>query len=159
MPKRAPYPFSPSESLVDWLKRTEELRLIAYLDSKGVPTIGYGHTRGVRLGDVCTAEQADDWLLEDLRAAVSEVNRLCGALPLVQGQVDCLISFEFNTGGLEIGSPPHPSRVLAALLDRRWFDAGEEILHWNWSGGDEIYGLFNRRIDELDFYRSDRWIE
>ena len=39
----------------------EGCRLTAYPDQGGVPTIGYGHTFGVALGDTCTQEQAEEW--------------------------------------------------------------------------------------------------
>lgn len=51
----------------------ESCRLLAYLDSKGVPTIGWGHTAGVHLGMTCTQEQADTWLKQDVQTAVNEV--------------------------------------------------------------------------------------
>lgn len=44
----------------------EGLRLKAYLDFAGVWTIGFGHTHGVRKGDACTLEQAEEWLEDDL---------------------------------------------------------------------------------------------
>jgi len=43
----------------------ESCRLTAYPDAGGIPTIGWGHTAGVKLGDTCTREQADAWLAED----------------------------------------------------------------------------------------------
>lgn len=37
-------------------------RVAAYLDAVGVPTIGYGHTANVYLGQIITAEQAENFL-------------------------------------------------------------------------------------------------
>ena len=48
--------------------RMEGLRLTAYKDAAGVPTIGYGHTRGVRMGDRIT----EDWARELLRQDVAD---------------------------------------------------------------------------------------
>ena len=44
------------------IKKWEGLRLEAYLCPAGVPTIGWGHTKGVKLGDKITLEQAEDFL-------------------------------------------------------------------------------------------------
>ena len=44
----------------------EGLRTKAYLDSVSVPTICWGHTRGVRLGDEKTKEECKELLGEDL---------------------------------------------------------------------------------------------
>jgi GH24 family phage-related lysozyme (muramidase) len=43
----------------------EDVRLVAYKDTGGVWTIGWGHTAGVKQGDTCTTAQADAWLAED----------------------------------------------------------------------------------------------
>ena len=48
-----------SQKGVDFIKAHEALRLKAYQDSKGVWTIGWGHTKGVKPGDVITREQAE----------------------------------------------------------------------------------------------------
>ena len=41
------------------IKKFEGLRLKAYVCAAGVCTIGYGHTAGVKPGDVITEAQAD----------------------------------------------------------------------------------------------------
>ncbi len=135
---------------------SEALRLSAYLDTGDVPTIGWGHTRGVKLGDTCTEEQALVWRREDCAIAEGEVNRLCGGMPLTQGMYDCLVSFEFNTGGLVLEGGA-PSKVLLALQERRWADAGEEMLKWNIDNGRTLQGLFRRRLEELRMYASEKW--
>ena len=86
----------PSEQLIQKLMTFEGLRLLAYLDAAGVPTIGYGHTRGVKMGDRITAY----WACELLRRDVDEVCREVMALGVVktQGQLDALVSFAFNLG-------------------------------------------------------------
>ena len=58
------------------IARSEGCRLKAYRCPAGVPTIGWGHTRGVKMGDTCTQEQADAWFLEDLSEFTEGVRRL-----------------------------------------------------------------------------------
>jgi lysozyme len=51
------------------IKEFEGLKLAAYLDGAGVPTIGYGHTHEVSPGMSCTEAEADAWLDTDLLVA------------------------------------------------------------------------------------------
>ncbi|MGA1554172.1 MAG: lysozyme, partial [Burkholderiaceae bacterium] len=48
------------------IKKFEGCELKAYLCPAQVWTIGYGHTASVNEGDVCTQEDADRMLSEDL---------------------------------------------------------------------------------------------
>ncbi len=48
-----------SKAGIDLIKKYEGLRLSSYVDSAGVWTIGYGHTGGVKMGDVITKEEAE----------------------------------------------------------------------------------------------------
>ena len=46
---------------LELIKSFEALRLEAYLPTPDdVPTIGYGHTKGVQMGDTCTEEEAEE---------------------------------------------------------------------------------------------------
>ncbi|MGL4675515.1 MAG: lysozyme, partial [Wohlfahrtiimonas sp.] len=46
---------------IELIKEFEGCKLKAYQDSVGVWTIGYGHTKNVRKGDVITQTQADQF--------------------------------------------------------------------------------------------------
>lgn len=70
----------------------------AYLDPVGIPTIGYGHTKGVQLGQVITVAQAEKFLLEDAQEAENIVRSKI-KVKLTQNQFDALVSHTFNTGG------------------------------------------------------------
>ena len=81
----------------------EGLYLVAYLDSRNVPTIGYGRIeyddgRKVQLGDTCTAEQAEQWLQEDIEHDGAHYVRAWAKSPLTQNQFDALTDFTFNRG-------------------------------------------------------------
>lgn len=80
----------------DLIKREEALRLQAYLCPAGVPTIGYGHTRGVAIGQTITEAQAEQFLSDDLAVAEAGVERLA---PLANdNEFSALVSFAFNLG-------------------------------------------------------------
>ncbi len=82
---------------IDLVKHFEGLRLKAYLCPAGVPTIGYGHTAGVKMGQTITEAQADAFLAADLAAAAADVDRLV-KVPLNGDQRGALSSFVFNLG-------------------------------------------------------------
>lgn len=58
------------------IKNFEGCRLVAYQDSVGVRTIGYGHTKGVKQGDKITLDQADEYLKQDVIGAAGDVSLL-----------------------------------------------------------------------------------
>lgn len=87
---------------IELIKQFEGLRLKAYRDSGGKWTIGYGHTGGVKSGDVITAQQANDFLIRDIKMAENAINGL--NLNLTQNQFDALVSFVFNVGTGNFGT-------------------------------------------------------
>ena len=82
---------------IDLIKQFEGLELTAYHCSAGVPTIGYGHTRGVSLGDSCTEAQAEAMLVKDLEDTERQVIFYTKSL-LTQNQFDALVSWTYNLG-------------------------------------------------------------
>lgn len=86
-----------SEGGLQKLSVREGRELKAYRDSKGILTIGVGHTGPeVRDGLVWTEEQVDAALAKDVKWAEDAVNSV--SQPLTQNQFDALVSFTFNVG-------------------------------------------------------------
>lgn len=125
----------------------EGLRLEAYLDTGGVPTIGYGHTAGVRMGQKITKEQALKFLDEDIAEAVEAVNYLV-KVSLTQNQFDALVDFTFNVGSGALGS----STLLRKLNVGDYEGAAQELLRWNKDNGKVIAGLTRRREAERKLF-------
>jgi lysozyme len=134
---------------IDLIKEFEGCRLVAYLDSVDVPTIGYGHTRGVKIGDVCTAEQADAWLLEDLKDAEACVNGAV-TVPLTQPEFDACVSLVFNIGCGNF----RRSTLLRKLLDSDYDGCSLEFARWNKAGGKVLAGLTRRREAERELFEK-----
>lgn len=87
-----------SEAGVKALMLREGKRNKAYLDVKGIPTIGVGHTGpGVYIGLAWTDQQIEDALADDLKEAEDCINKYV-TVPLTQNQFDALVSFVFNIG-------------------------------------------------------------
>lgn len=71
----------------------------AYIPVPGdVPTIGFGSTGGVELGDTISVPDALGRLMRDVGDAESAIGR-CVKVPLTQGEYDAYASFAFNIGG------------------------------------------------------------
>jgi lysozyme len=134
---------------LELLKGHEGLRLKAYLDTGDVPTIGYGHTRGVKMGDTCTKEQALQWLDEDADIAENDVNRLVKApFGLNQNQFDALVSFVYNIGGDEFST----STLLRKLNAGDYTGAAKQFGRWIYDNGKIVNGLVLRRADERELF-------
>ena len=125
------------------IQQFEGLRLEAYLDSVGKPTIGYGSTKGVQMGDEITQAQAVELLAADVERHADGVRRLVD-VPLTQNQFDALVSLVFNIGvGAFKGST-----LLRKLNAGDYQGAANEFLRWTYAGGEELRGLARRREAE-----------
>ena len=125
----------------------EGCKLMAYPDSKGIPTIGFGHTRNVHLGDSCTQEQADAWLDSDVQGAVYTVNHYV-AINLSQPEFDALVDLVFNIGTSAFAN----STMLRLLNCGDLIGASLEFEKWDHAGGVVVAGLLRRRVAErLEF--------
>jgi lysozyme len=128
-------------------ERFEGCRLVAYQDSKGVWTIGYGHTRNVFMGMTCTQSQAEAWLVQDIATAEYAVNRLV-KIPLTQPEYDALVDFAFNAGSHNLETSTLLKRVNAGDIQ----GAADEFHKWDHCGGVELAGLLRRRLAERELF-------
>ncbi|MCW0320093.1 lysozyme [Pantoea dispersa] len=136
-----------SNNGINLIKRFEGLRLEAYRDSVGIPTIGYGHTHGVKMGDVITGAQADDFLREDLKVAELTINTNA-KVKLTQGQFDALASFVFNLGSGNFVK----STLLKKLNTGDYAGVADEFGKWVNAGGKKLPGLVKRRAAEREVF-------
>lgn len=87
-----------SDAGLSRLEDREGVRYKAYLDSKGIPTIGVGHTGPeVYLGLVWSADQVKVAVEKDVKRCEDAINLYC-VQQLKQYQFDALVSFIFNVG-------------------------------------------------------------
>lgn len=125
------------------LKASEGCKLEAYLDTGRVPTIGFGHTKGVRLGQVITQAEADAFLAEDVHWAEEAVHKLV-KVPLTENQFSALVSLVFNIGLGQFAK----STMLRLLNAKEFTAAAEQFLRWTHDNGKELSGLVKRRKAE-----------
>ncbi len=111
-----------------------------------VPTIGFGTTEGVKMGDRIDPVRAVQKLAEDADETAAGVDRCVGDVPMYPHERAAYLSLAYNIGvGAFCGS------TLAMKLRRQPPDyqgACREILRWNKVGGREVRGLTVRREAE-----------
>ena len=91
---------------MDWKEREAEeilldegLKLRAYRDTVGVPTIGVGHTKGVKDGDIITKKQAIAFLREEMEDAIEDAKSLCLDWENMSGpRKGVMVNMAFNLG-------------------------------------------------------------
>lgn len=131
------------------IRRFEGLRLLAYKCPAGIPTIGYGRTEGVKMGQSITKERAEELLLEDVAACEAAVDRLV-KVPLAHGQFDALVDFAFNLGAGRL----EESTLLRLLNARNYSAAAAEFDRWTRAGGQVLPGLVRRRAAERALFEG-----
>ena len=142
----------PSERGLALIRQFEGLRLSAYRCAAGVLTIGWGTTKGVKMGQTITRDEADRLLLEDAQRFADHVKALV-KVPLNQNQTDALVSFVYNVGPAAFGKSTMLKLINQGLLE----DAANQFVRWNRAGDQVLAGLTRRRMAERDlFLRADK---
>lgn len=132
------------------IRRFEGCRLTAYLDAVGIPTIGWGETKGVKMGDKITQAQADDRLLTRYDEFQAKVVKLV-THRITDNQLGALVCFAYNVGVTAFAK----STLLKKLNAGDVKGAASEFLRWNKAGGKVLNGLTKRRVAERDLFLTD----
>ena len=132
---------------IELIQKWEGCRLTAYLCPAGVCTIGYGHTKTAKFGQVISQETANQLLKKDLLQFENAVNSLVH-VPLTQNQFDALVSFVFN-----VGINAFKTSTLKKVLNQgNYQEAGAQFTKWIYGGGKKLPGLVNRRREERKLF-------
>ncbi|TBV12770.1 lysozyme [Stutzerimonas kirkiae] len=123
----------------------EGRNLAAYLDPVGIPTICYGSTQGVKIGQTRTAEECDALLATELGEAITTVDRLARG-PLPDTRRAALGSFVYNVGAGAF----ERSTLLRKLNAGDVAGACAELSRWVYAGGRKLGGLVKRRSAERE---------
>lgn len=123
-----------------------------YYCPAGVLTIGYGHTNlggvppTIDNSTIFSQEECDRVLAADMSRFEKRVFKILGGQVLNQSEIDALVSFDFNTGGLDRSSIP------AKIKSGRREQVSETLARWNKAkvNGEltELAGLTRRRKAE-----------
>lgn len=142
-----------TEAGAAFIKGFEKLRLQAYMPtSDDVPTIGWGRTHGVKMGDTCTEQQANDWFaLEDVAWAERCVERsILPDVVVTDAEFDALVSLCFN-----IGCPNFQGSTVLRLVNSGSEDEASirrAFGLWDKQKGVVLGGLVKRRAAEVEMF-------
>jgi lysozyme len=136
------------------IKKFEGCELDAYEDAVGIPTIAYGRTKNVTMGDSCSIEQAEDWLAEEMPEYEGYINSNV-EVDLEQYQFDALCSWVYNLGPNNLKS----STMLKVLNEGKYSEVPAQIKRWNRAGGNVLEGLTRRREAEALLFQNKEWYE
>lgn len=122
----------------------EGFRSEAYVPVPGdVPTIGFGSTTGVQMGDKISVPEALGRLQKDVHIAEETVRR-CVKVPLAQREFDVYSAFAYNIGGSAFCN----STLVRKLNSEDYQGACAELKRWVYVDGRVVQGLVNRREAE-----------
>lgn len=123
----------------------EGLKTKAYRDVVGIPTVCFGETRGVKMGDQYTVEECKI-MLGDALAEFETGMRRCLTNPdkIPDKPYVAFLSLSYNIGTGAFCKSTLVRKANAGDLK----GACDAILSWNRAGGRVIQGLVNRRQDE-----------
>lgn len=108
-----------------------------------VPTIGFGTTADVKMGDRISPPKALERALRDVGKFEGAV-RQCITVPLHQHEYDAALQLSYNIGARAFCN----STVVKRFNAQDYAGACDAFLMWNKAGGRVIPGLANRRAAE-----------
>lgn len=123
----------------------EGYRPDAYMPTRDdVPTIGFGSTEDVKLGDSTTPERALVRLLADADKFQRDLKSCIGDVPMHQWEWDSVVSWAYNVGtGAACGST-----LIKKLKAGDYAGMCRELLRWDRQAGKVLRGLTKRRQAE-----------
>lgn len=138
----------PTGDIVDRIKKNEGLRLQVYKDSKGLPTIGYGHL--IKPGEEAlmngiTKEQADMLFAQDFETHKAAAMRIPGFSDAPQKVQDALIDMTFNMGPAWYQKWP---KFQEMMKNKNYAGIKDEILSSNYASQVKGRALVNAKIFE-----------
>lgn len=131
----------------------EGYRSEAYIPVKGdVPTIGFGSTKGVKMGDRITPERALQRLLDEVDSEYAQGVRRCVKVPLHQWEFGAYVSLAYNIGVPAFcrkALPGKPPNLIDLINAERYAEACERIEAFVYGPGKKkLNGLVKRRKEE-----------
>lgn len=133
------------------IKKYEGCHLRAYLDPRGIATIGWGSIwfdgRRVNMGDSITQEKADNMLVEYLN---KEVSPILDNLPkyITESQKIALASLIYNWNAQGFKN----SQLYKAIMTK---NRPEIWKQWDFGIKNDLGGIFKRRAEELFLFMQD----
>ncbi len=121
---------------------SEGLRQVAYRDVGGIPTICYGETRNVHMGQKETPETCKEWLGDRVEEFGAEVDA-CTKVELPPARKAAFVDFAYNEG-----STMYCRYIAPEVNAGKTKQACDHLMHFTKAGGIEFPGLVTRREKE-----------
>jgi lysozyme len=140
----------PNKATIDLIKSFEGLKLEPYLDSVGVPTIGFGtilydNGNKVTMNDAPISEERAHELLEwEISQKAASVDKMV-SVEINENEFGALVSFAYNLG---LGSLRASTLLKLLNAGQDKVSVADQFLRWNKAGGIEVAGLTRRRQAE-----------
>lgn len=140
-------------STLTGIAQYEDYRGDAYIPVKGdVPTIGYGSTKGVKLGDKTTPTRALMRLHEEIEGVYADELKRCIKVPLHMHEFGALVSLAYSVGAPTVcrkALPGKPPNLIDLVNSQRYAEACERIEAFVYGPGRvRLPGLVKRRAGE-----------
>ncbi len=123
----------------------------AIIPTKGdIPTLGFGSTTGVKIGDTTTPVRAIQRAAKELDTVYEAAVKRCAPVPMHQAEYDVYVDMTYNIGPAAFCSSTMASR----LREGDYAGACNQILQWKRAAGYDCstpgnkrcWGLWERRL-------------
>lgn len=126
-----------------FIAKWEGLETTAYRDIVGVPTVCYGETRGVKMGDTYTKEQCMDMLKVAVGDYYRKIEPCMTNKNIPVGVQASILELAYNVGT----GAACKSTMMKLANQGKYKEACRELDKWVKAGGQTVRGLQNRRAD------------
>lgn len=131
----------------------EDYKDEAYIPAPGdVPTIGFGTTAGVRMGDKTTPARSLVRLLDEVEGIYATGVKKCVIAPLYQHEYEAYVSLAYNIGVTAFcrkALPGKPPNLIDLINTGKYADACKRIEAFKYGPGRKVLpGLVKRRAGE-----------
>ena len=130
-------------SATPFIAKWEGLETTAYRDIVGVPTVCYGETRGVKMGDTYTKAECMDMLKVAVGDYYRKIEPCMTNKNIPVGVQASLLELAYNVGTGAVCK----STMMRLANQGKYKEACRELDKWVRAGGQPIKGLQNRRAD------------
>ncbi|MGH8685107.1 MAG: lysozyme [Nitrosospira sp.] len=125
----------------------------AYIPVPGdVPTIGFGTTAGVRMGDKTTPTRSLVRLLDEVEDIYAAGVKKCVTVPLYQHEYEAYVRLAYNVGVAAFcrkAKPGKPPNLIDLINAGKYAEACERIEAFKYGPGRKVLpGLVKRRAEE-----------
>lgn len=131
----------------------EDYKEEAYIPAPGdVPTIGFGTTAGVRMGDRTTPTRSLVRLLDEVEGVYAAGVKKCVTAPLYQHEYEAYVSLAYNIGVgtfCKKAQPGKPPNLIDLINAGQYAEACKRIEAFKYGPGRKVLpGLVKRRTEE-----------